>query len=32
MRPAVKTNFEEYYECLLTYVDDILVISMDPNV
>jgi hypothetical protein len=31
MRPATKTNGEEYYEYILVYVDDILVISHDPN-
>ena len=30
MRPAVKPDGTEYYEYILTYVDDILCISMDP--
>jgi hypothetical protein len=30
MRPAVKANGFEYYEYILTYVDDILSISADP--
>jgi hypothetical protein len=31
MRPSAKPNGEEYYEYILVYVDDILVISHDPN-
>jgi hypothetical protein len=31
MRPSAKPNGEEYYEYILIYVDDILVISHDPN-
>ena len=31
MRPATKPNGEEYYEYLVSYVDDLLCISMDPN-
>ena len=30
-RPAIKGNGEKYYEYFLTYVDDLLAISMDPN-
>ena len=30
MRPAVKENGFEYYEYVLTYVDDVLCISHDP--
>ena len=31
LRPVVKFNGEEYYEWVLMYFDDILVISMDPT-
>ena len=31
MRPAVKASGEEYYEYILMYVDDILVISMSAR-
>jgi hypothetical protein len=31
LRPAVKANGFEYYELVLTYVDDILSISADPQ-
>jgi hypothetical protein len=31
MHPAVKKNGDEYYEDILTYVDDCLVISHDPT-
>ena len=30
-RPAVKHDGEEYYEYVLTYVDDIMVVSANPN-
>ncbi len=31
-RAAIKPNGEKYYEYLLTYVDDILLLSCDPNI
>jgi len=31
LRPAVKPNGEEYYEMILAYVDDVLVMSHDPG-
>ena len=31
MRPATKSDGEEYYEYLLAYVDDILAISVEPD-
>lgn len=31
MRPAIKSDGEEYYEYVLVYVDDILLISMDAR-
>ena len=31
LRPAVKSDGEEYYEYVMMYVDDILTISMDPR-
>ena len=31
MRPAIKPNGEEYYEYAMTYVDDILAISLNPR-
>ena len=31
MRPAVKPNGDKYWEYILCYVDDVLVVSMDPN-
>ena len=32
MRPATKSNGEQYYEHLLVYVDDILSISEEPEI
>ena len=32
MRPATKSDGEEYYEYLLVYVDDILCVSADPKI
>ena len=32
LRPTVKFNEEDYYEYVLTYVDDLLAISMDATV
>ena len=31
IRPALKPDGEEYYEYALIYVDDIMIISNDPN-
>ena len=31
-KAAIKPNGEKYYEYILTYVDDILVLSIEPNV
>jgi hypothetical protein len=31
LRPAVKPNGDEYYEMILAYVDDVLVISHEPE-
>ena len=31
LRPAIKPNGDEYYEYVMTYVDDILAISMDAK-
>jgi len=31
MRPAMKPDGTPYYEYILCYVDDVLIISMDPD-
>ena len=31
LKPAIKTEGEEYYEYVLMYIDDILAISIDPT-
>ena len=31
LRPAIKPDGEEYYECALMYMDNILAISMNPT-
>jgi Reverse transcriptase (RNA-dependent DNA polymerase) len=31
MRPAKKTNGDEYYEYILTYMDDCLIVSQEPG-
>ena len=31
LRPEIKPNGDKYYEYVMTYVDDILVISMDAK-
>jgi hypothetical protein len=30
MKPAVKPNGQQYYEYILVYVDDVIVVSHDP--